>query len=137
MTRDEFDNLKVGDWVREIDGGRRLFVKDKRLEHGYVSVALSDSNPSWLERYTNLELVNSVPTPPPSDHYKRLGLEPWDAMRHWLTPEEYRGYQKGTALAYIARERLKGGDNDIGKAIAHLQKLLDTIEQQDQPEGTL
>lgn len=60
------------------------------------------------------------------DHYKGMGdFQPWDVMRHWLTPEEYRGYQKGTAIAYLARERGKGGDADIAKAAHHLAKLVE------------
>ena len=59
------------------------------------------------------------------DHYKKMGVQPWEAMEAWLTPEEYRGYHKGTALAYIARERQKGGDDDMQKAIHHLQRLME------------
>lgn len=64
------------------------------------------------------------------DHYKKMGdYQPWDVMQHWLTPEEYRGYQKGTAIAYLAREKDKGGDADIAKAAHHLRKLLEVIAQ--------
>lgn len=62
------------------------------------------------------------------DHYKTMGdFQPWDVLKHWLTPEEYRGYQKGVAIAYLARERQKGGDQDIAKAAHHLQKLLEEL----------
>lgn len=62
------------------------------------------------------------------DHYKAMGnFQPWDVLRHWLTPEEYRGYQKGVAIAYLARERQKGRDEDIAKAAHHLQKLLEVL----------
>lgn len=60
------------------------------------------------------------------DHYKDMGeYQPWDVLKAWLTPEEYRGYQKGVAIAYLARERKKGGDQDIKKAAHHLQKLIE------------
>lgn len=62
------------------------------------------------------------------DHYKTMGdFQPWDVLKHWLTPEEYRGYQKGVAIAYLARERQKGGDQDIQKAAHHLQKLVEVL----------
>jgi len=62
------------------------------------------------------------------DHYKTMGdFQPWDVLKHWLTPEEYRGYQKGVAIAYLARERQKGGDQDIAKAAHHLQKLVEVL----------
>jgi hypothetical protein len=61
-------------------------------------------------------------------HYKDMGdFQPWDVLKHWLTPEEYRGYQKGVAIAYLARERAKGGDQDISKAAHHLQKLIEVL----------
>lgn len=61
-------------------------------------------------------------------HYKDMGaFQPWDVLQHWLTPEEYRGWQKGDAIAYLARERQKGGDTDISKAAHHLQKLVEVL----------
>lgn len=61
------------------------------------------------------------------DHYRQMTVQPWDALKAWLTPEEYRGYQKGTAISYLARERSKGGDIDIRKAIHHLIKLEEDV----------
>ncbi|MGS0573470.1 DUF3310 domain-containing protein [Xanthomonas oryzae pv. oryzicola] len=56
------------------------------------------------------------------NHYSKLGdYQPWEVLRRWLTPEEFRGYMKGTAIAYLARERDKGGDTDIQKALHTLQ----------------
>jgi hypothetical protein len=60
------------------------------------------------------------------DHYREMAVQPWEAMEAWLTPEEYRGYHKAVAIAYLARERQKGGDEDIKKAIHHLQRLVET-----------
>jgi hypothetical protein len=58
------------------------------------------------------------------DHYKKLGAyQPWEVLRAWLTPEEFRGYMKGTAIAYLAREKDKGGMQDIDKAAHTLQGL--------------
>lgn len=63
------------------------------------------------------------------DHYKTMGdFQPWDVLAQWLTPEEYRGYQKGVAIAYLARERSKGGDQDIRKAAHHLQRLVEELD---------
>lgn len=66
------------------------------------------------------------------NHYKDMGdFQPWDVLKHWLTPEEYRGYQKGVAIAYLARERSKGGAQDIAKAAHHLQKLIEVMAEQE------
>ena len=65
------------------------------------------------------------------NHYRDMGaFQPWDVLRHWLTPEEYRGYQKGVAIAYLARERAKGGNQDIAKATHHLQKLVEVLGEE-------
>lgn len=58
-------------------------------------------------------------------HYKDMAIQPWQAMEAWLTPEEYRGYHKGVAIAYIAREQDKGGIEDIEKAMHHLARLVE------------
>lgn len=65
------------------------------------------------------------------DHYKKHGIyQPWDVLTAWLTPEEYRGWQKGTAIVYLARERDKNGDQDIAKAGHHIQKLVEVLALQ-------
>lgn len=60
------------------------------------------------------------------DHYKKLGeYQPVEVLKRWLTPEEFRGYMKGTAIVYFARERDKGGDVDIQKGIHQLQLFME------------
>ena len=59
-------------------------------------------------------------------HYQKMGaFQPWSVLRAWLTPEEFRGYMKGTAIAYLAREKDKGGMVDIEKATHTLQGLVE------------
>ena len=58
-------------------------------------------------------------------HYKDMDVQPWEALEAWLTEEEYRGYHKGVAISYLAREQQKGGLEDIKKAIHHLQRLVE------------
>ena len=65
------------------------------------------------------DMVNSPP------HYTQGGIETIDAIRAALTPEEFRGYCKGSVLAYVWRERHKGGDEDLGKSIWYLNQLLE------------
>lgn len=79
--------------------------------------------------YMDAHLINpnsTLNTQHGGDHYKKLGdYQPWLVLKNWLTPEEFRGYMKGTALAYLAREKDKGGNLDIEKAIHTLQALLE------------
>jgi hypothetical protein len=59
------------------------------------------------------------------DHYSRLAITPWQALEVWLTAEEFRGYLKGEALVYLARERSKNGPQDVAKAAHVLAKLIE------------
>ena len=57
-------------------------------------------------------------------HYTGGGIECKDAIRAALTEEEWRGYCKGTVLAYVWREARKGHDEDLAKARWYLDELL-------------
>ncbi len=59
-------------------------------------------------------MEDMVKNPP---HYTSGGIECKDAVKAALTAEEYRGWIKGSAIAYIWRERRKNGQEDIDKAI--------------------
>lgn len=66
------------------------------------------------------------------DHYAKYGdYQPWEVLRYWLTPEEYRGWQKGNAIVYLAREQDKNKNQDIEKAAHHLEKLIEVNKEQD------
>jgi hypothetical protein len=56
------------------------------------------------------------------DHYKKLGIEPWEVMQALLTHEEWVGYLKGNCIKYAMRQGLKGSD-DAEKARHYIQKL--------------
>jgi hypothetical protein len=42
-------------------------------------------------------------------HYKDMPIQPWDALEAWMTLDEIRGYHKGVAISYLAREHRKAG----------------------------
>ena len=57
--------------------------------------------------------------------WKPLGwecVECIEAIRSALTEEEFRGYCKGNALKYVWREKHKGQDESLKKAIWYLNK---------------
>jgi hypothetical protein len=56
-------------------------------------------------------------------HYRTGSIEAIDAIQSALTPEEFRGYLKGSALKYLWREKHKGGDEDLRKANWYLNRL--------------
>ena len=60
------------------------------------------------------------------EHYKKFGdYQPWQVLAKWLTPEELKGFAKGTVIAYLAREADKGGRQDIEKSMHTLQLYLE------------
>ena len=72
---------------------------------------------------TVAEAMSALDVQEGGDHYKT----DWEVLRRWLTPEEFRGYMKGTAIAYLAREQDKGGVLDIRKAGHTLQGLVELL----------
>ena len=83
---------------------------------------------SGLPPQTVAEALSALDVQVDGDHYKKLGAyQPWEVLRRWLTPEEFRGYMKGTAIAYLAREQDKGGMVDIQKAGHTLQGLVELL----------
>jgi len=63
------------------------------------------------------------------DHYKKLVIQPWDAMEAWMSKEQFIGFLRGNALKYIARCDDKGGVEDVRKARHYLDKLIETMEK--------
>jgi len=68
------------------------------------------------------------------DHYMEAGIQPWDAMAAWLTPEEFRGFLKGNAIKYLARANRKGKQQDIEKAKHYLDKYMEVLHVQHSSE---
>ena len=63
------------------------------------------------------------------DHYvKHGGIQPWDAMREWMTTEQFSGFLLGCVVKYVARYRDKDGVQDLKKAVHYLEKLIEVEE---------
>jgi hypothetical protein len=67
--------------------------------------------------------MQSDPVNNPS-HYNQGEIECIDAIEAALNGVEFRGYCKGNAIKYIWRERHKGQDESIKKAIWYLNRIL-------------
>jgi len=63
------------------------------------------------------DMVNHQP------HYTQGGIECIEAIKSALTTEEFRGYCKGNSLKYIWREKHKGGNESIEKAMWYLNEM--------------
>lgn len=64
------------------------------------------------------------------EHYTTGAIECIDAIRAALTVEEFRGYCKGNTLKYVWRERYKGQNESLAKAVWYMNKLLEGIENE-------
>lgn len=85
-----------------------------------------DMQAQWKDQ--PVELAND--TQVGGDHYKSLAVQPWDALESWLTPEEFRGFLKGTAIYYMLRAGKKGDAlEDIEKAVHTGQKLAEVMQK--------
>ncbi len=59
-------------------------------------------------------------------HYRDMEIQPWDAMRAWMTPAEFRGFLRGNAIKYLARCDRKGSPlDDLRKARHYLDALIE------------
>lgn len=69
------------------------------------------------------------------DHYKKMSMQPWTVIEAWMTPEQFRGFLLGSAIAYLARFNVegvsgKGGVVDVEKAHHYLQKLIEVCKHE-------
>ncbi len=65
------------------------------------------------------------------DHYKSMGVQPWDVVDTW--PREQRiGYYRGGALKYIMRMGSKDeSPMEVAKGQHYIQKLLEVLNEQE------
>lgn len=59
------------------------------------------------------------------DHYRRMPVQPWDAMAAWMSAEQMRGFLRGNCIKYLARCEVKGGVEDLRKARHYLDRLIE------------
>lgn len=60
-------------------------------------------------------------------HYKEMGMQPWDVMEAVLTHEEFVGFLKGNVIKYAMRQGKKDSD-DAGKARHYKMKLAEVLD---------
>jgi hypothetical protein len=81
--------------------------------------------------------ISKITSPPMSPdrtqvggtHYINMSVQPWDAMRAWMTHEQFCGYLRGCAIKYLARYPHKGGAEDVKKAHHYLDALVQEMDR--------
>jgi len=65
------------------------------------------------------------------DHYKSMGVQPWDVVDTW-TNEQKIGYYRGGALKYLMRMGSKDEHaTEIAKGKHYMEKLLEVLNDND------
>lgn len=62
------------------------------------------------------------------DHYKQMGVPPWEVMQAVLTYDEFVGFLKGNIIKYAMRQGRKDSD-DAGKCLHYKQKLVEVQQE--------
>lgn len=65
-------------------------------------------------------------------HYAEMAVQPWTAMKAWMSPAEYAGYHVGTVVGYLSRHKKKGRLEDLKKAKHHLEELVRYFEEDEE-----
>jgi hypothetical protein len=60
-------------------------------------------------------------------HYTSKAIQPWDAMRAWMTRDQFIGFLAGNVIKYMARHQDKNGLEDLKKARHYLDKLIEEL----------
>lgn len=77
---------------------------------------------------TPLPIVDPRLTQIGGNHYVAMDIQPWDAMRAWMSHEAFCGFLRGNAIKYLARCEAKGGIEDLKKARHYLDCLIQEVE---------
>ena len=123
----------VGDRVVSLEDGYKseagwpngVVTATHEPESGLYRVKFDDkSDETWIHFASDMKHAEpeSDPINHPAHYAGSNGIECIDAMRATLTPEEFRGYCKGAAFKYIWRERQKGGNESLAKAVWYLNE---------------
>lgn len=128
MPNGKEDCLECCFHIKASDGCTRL-AHGLKCEKGVNEVPATEAeDEAFRQLSATAELRSALEKQVGGTHYKGLGAyQPWLVLQAWLTAEEFRGYMKGTALVYLAREREKGGDLDIEKAAHTLEAQLELL----------
>jgi hypothetical protein len=62
--------------------------------------------------------------PVTSDSHYQTTIQPWDAMKAWMPPEQLEGFYRGNVIKYVARYDRKGGVDDLRKARRYIDQLI-------------
>ncbi len=83
--------------------------------------------PQWI-----LKEAKANDTQVDGDHYKSMGMEPWDVMQAVLTEEEFVGFLKGNIVKYAMRAGKKNGANSDTEKAFHYKVKLSEVKKENE-----
>ena len=72
-----------------------------------------------------IECTKKAIEPP---HYQGKTIQVFDVLDEFLTEEEVGGFYTGNVIKYVLRHKAKGGKEDLMKAKAYLDKLIEVVK---------
>ena len=106
-------------FTRDRDIRRVPYFGSGQARYAYEWVGgVSNKKPTFKENVAHvIDMVNNPP------HYTNGGIETIDFIKAKLTPDEYRGFLKGTCIKYASRLGNKLNTDDAGKLAWYANKL--------------
>jgi hypothetical protein len=113
---------KLVDKYNEREGIERIGVAIRANEK-QVGAKVREINQPVMRDRANEKQVGG-------NHYKNMGVEPWDVVDTWPLYQRI-GYYRGGALKYIMRLGNKDEmEQEAGKGLHYLEKLLEVLKEQ-------
>ena len=115
-----------------------------RVMHGLACrpIALKPGQVTWMpdgleSGFFTAPIGKANDTQVAGDHYKKMGVEPWDVVDTW--PLEQRiGAYRHSALKYLMRMGSKDQNaQEIAKGKHYMEKLLEVLRESDDEQAAL
>ena len=112
----------IGDVIKAFTRDRAIrrvpYFGSGQARYAYEWVGVSNKKPvAEIKQPKTVDMVNHPP------HYTNGGIETIDFIKAKLTPDEYRGFLKGTCIKYASRLGNKLNTDDAGKLAWYANKL--------------
>ncbi len=121
-----------------------FYIKNMNINGDFVCYAENENQAAFAKEFlemcktegilhedgsiTEKKIISEKDNVNSPNHYKLKingnDIEVIDIIRAVLTPEEFRGYEKGNVLKYILREKNKNGLEDLKKGNKYLDWLI-------------
>lgn len=123
MVTWENDGYTDAKWRGECEQ-RSLNLKMKALEAVKMNQEVGNRKATNALRKANQTQIGG-------DHYKNMGVEPWDVVDTWPIEQRIGAYRHG-ALKYLMRMGSKDENlQEIKKCGHYIEKLIEVLEERD------